>query len=154
MVLSCEPVDVRDCIEKCAATIAPLATKKGLELRVEAEAAPLIQGDHRRIEQILLNLASNAIKFTEHGSITLALTVRPRELSVAVRDTGIGIASADLASLFLPFRQLEAGLSRRHDGTGLGLSICRGIVEAHGGGIRAQNRAGGGLRVIVTLPAQ
>jgi signal transduction histidine kinase/sensor domain CHASE-containing protein len=155
LVLSREPVDVRDCIAACVATVAPLAEKKGLTLRVEAEAAiPPIEGDRRRIEQILLNLVGNAIKFTDHGGVTVALTARNGAVAVAVRDTGIGIATDDLAKVFLPFRQLEVGLSRRHEGTGLGLSICRRLVDMMGGTIGVESTPGIGSVFTFTLPTQ
>jgi CheY-like chemotaxis protein len=107
------------------------------------------------MKQILVNLLSNAVKFTpEGGSVTLSVT---REdglgvVSLAVRDTGIGIAEADLPRLFRPFGQLDAGLARHHGGTGLGLVLTKRLVEMHGGQIDVTSRVGVGSTFRVRLP--
>lgn len=154
LVLADEPVAVRECIATCAAAVEPLAKKKGLALAVEIDpAAPMLRGDRRRIEQILLNLVGNAIKFTERGGVTITLAARPDGQSVTVRDTGIGIAAQDLESIFEPFHQLEVGLARRHEGTGLGLSICRKLVDLMGGTIGVESTPGVGSAFTFTFPS-
>jgi signal transduction histidine kinase/sensor domain CHASE-containing protein len=153
LALSSEKLDLRDCIATCVATIEPLAHKKHLELRVEQPGSvPQLAGDRRRIEQILLNLVGNAIKFTDQGTITIGLAQRQDALIVTVRDTGIGITAADLPSVFRPFHQLEVGLARKHEGTGLGLSICRRLVELMGGTIAVESTPGIGSLFTFTLP--
>ena len=118
----------------------PLADKKGLALSGNvAGDVGAMTGDARRVEQILLNLLGNAIKFTESGTVTLdaapvagfrpeaaAAPVPAVRLSVA--DTGMGIKPEDMALLFSPFRQIDSTLSRNHEGTGLGLAICRRLA--------------------------
>ncbi len=155
LVLSPERLDVRECVSTCLATVEPLARKKQLELRVESSGSvPLILGDRRRIEQILLNLVGNAIKFTDQGSVTIGLAQRGAELALWVRDTGIGIAAESLPAVFQPFHQLEVGLARKHEGSGLGLSICRRLVELMGGSIDVESAPGVGSTFTFTLPLE
>jgi signal transduction histidine kinase len=150
-----ESLDLRASIAKVADIVRPLAAKKGLALRMEI--APEIDGwigDARRVEQILLNLLTNAVKFTDHGDITLRAGIEGPHLSIAVTDTGIGIRPEDLSQLFQPFRQIDSGLSRRHDGTGLGLAISRRLAELLGGTIDAQSEPGRGSAFTLVLPAK
>jgi signal transduction histidine kinase/sensor domain CHASE-containing protein len=145
LVLSLESFDVRDAVASCISGLRPLADKKGLRLRTEVEGpAGLVRGDRRRIEQILLNLVGNALKFTDRGEVTIVAHVSESKLDVWVRDTGIGISPQDVATLFQPFRQLATGVTRKHEGTGLGLSICRRLVELMGGSIGVESTPGVG----------
>jgi signal transduction histidine kinase len=121
-----------------------------------------MEGDQRRVEQILINLLNNAIKFTERGEVTLAVEVvyaresagdESREQArIQVSDTGIGIREEDLCKLFLPFRQIDSGLQRQHEGTGLGLVICRRLTDLLGGTIKAESVWGQGSLFTVALP--
>ena len=150
-----EPFDLRAAIGKVAGIVRPLAEKKALALRVEI--APEIGswiGDARRVEQILLNLLNNAIKFTERGEVALRAALEPGDLRVAVADTGIGIRKEDMELIFLPFRQIDSGLTRRHEGTGLGLAICRRLARLLGGTIAAQSEPGRGSVFALVLPAE
>ena len=150
-----DPLDLRASIGKVADIVRPLAAKKGLALRMEI--APEIDGwigDARRMEQILLNLLTNAVKFTEQGEVALRAGRAGDKLSIAVADTGIGIRPEDLAKLFQPFRQIDSGLARRHDGTGLGLAICRRLAELLGGAIHVQSEPGRGSVFTLLLPAK
>jgi signal transduction histidine kinase len=109
--------------------------------------------DRRRVEQALLNLLGNAIKFTEKGGVTIAAEVEPGErVRLSVHDTGIGIKTEDLHKLFQPFRQVDTGLARNHEGTGLGLAICRRLADLLGGDIRAESEYGLGSTFTLTLP--
>jgi hypothetical protein len=101
---------------------------------------------------VLLNLLSNAIKFTDRGEVSVRCEGRGPWAVTVVRDTGVGIAAADLAGLFQPFHQIDTGLSRRHEGTGLGLTICRRLVNMMGGAIRAVSEPGRGSTFVFTLP--
>ena len=95
---------------------------------------PSLRLDAMRVRQILLNLAGNAVKFTEQGTITLSASHRVRRgADIAVRDTGIGIAESDLEAIFQEFRQIDGEATRRHGGAGLGLGIARGLAEQMGG---------------------
>jgi signal transduction histidine kinase/sensor domain CHASE-containing protein len=152
LVLSDEEFHIRDCVASCIAALSSLAQKKSLGLRSElADDIGPIKGDRRRVEQILINLVGNAIKFTDLGEVVIRAMVADRQIVISVQDTGIGIASEDLASLFHPFRQLEVGLARKHEGTGLGLSICRKLVEKMGGIIRVESTQGAGSVFTFTL---
>ncbi|MCX6900738.1 MAG: PAS domain S-box protein [Verrucomicrobia bacterium] len=151
--VSCEPFDLRASITKVLGIVKPLAEKKGLALRVQI-APDLGQSvsDPRRVEQILLNLLNNAIKFSERGEVTFIAEVTSEAARMRITDTGIGIKPDDLATLFQPFRQIDSGLSRNHEGTGLGLAICRRLADLLGGEIRAESEWGKGSTFTFTLP--
>jgi signal transduction histidine kinase len=159
-----DPFHVPTSIERVVATMRPLAERKGLTLSatVQAEVGTMVS-DHRRLEQILINLINNAIKFTDAGRIELHVDViRDFQLDVEsapqpglrarIADTGIGIKPDDLSQLFIPFRQVDTGLARQHEGTGLGLAICRRLATLLGGEISAQSRWQQGSEFTVTLP--
>jgi signal transduction histidine kinase len=132
-----------------------MADKKGLALRVDlAPGVGVLASDPRRVEQILLNLLNNAIKFTEQGAVTLTADTGPGMLCLTVADTGIGIKPEQLCTLFQPFRQIDTGLSRQHEGTGLGLAICRRLAGLLGGEIHAASVWGSGSTFTFTLPKQ
>ena len=172
--VSSEPFDVRASIAKAAGIVKPLAEKKGLALRMDiAPGIGEAVSDARRVEQILLNLLTNAIKFTERGEVTLAviregvmreegkqpitdhasrITPPASSLTFRVTDTGMGIQPGNLATLFKPFRQIDTGLSRNHEGTGLGLAICRKLADLMGGEIHAASEWGKGSVFTFTLP--
>ncbi len=150
-----EPFDLRASIDKVAGIVRPLAEKKGLALQLDvAPAIGSLSGDSRRVEQILLNLLNNALKFTETGSVSLRAAIEGQRLFIAVADTGIGIRPEDLATLFQPFRQIDSGLSRKHEGTGLGLAICRRLAELMGGTVEAQSEPGQGSVFTLSLPTE
>ena len=162
--VAAEPFDLAASIAKVASIVQPLAEKKGLALSVKvAEGVGTMVGDARRVEQVLLNLLGNAIKFTEFGAITLdaapLAAFRPEvdaapmpAVRLSVTDTGIGIKPEDMAFLFTPFRQVDSEISRNHDGTGLGLAICRRLASLMGGIIEAESRWREGSVFVVTLP--
>jgi PAS domain S-box-containing protein len=158
-----EPFDLRASVERVVESVRPLVAKKGLQVdaHVEADCAEMVS-DRRRVEQILLNLLNNAIKFTDRGRVSLraerqstgarAGDAGDPAVSIRVADTGIGIRPEDLVTLFQPFRQLDSGLTRRHEGTGLGLAICRRLAELLGGEISAASDGQRGSAFTVTLP--
>ena len=128
------------------------AQSKGLHLRVEAQVPPRAVGDQDRIRQVLFNLVSNAIKFTDQGGVDVHASHADGVLTVKVSDTGVGVGPEDHERIFEPFTQVEGGKSRRFAGTGLGLSICRNIVAAMGGSISLESRLGEGAAFTVSLP--
>ncbi|MHB1400433.1 MAG: ATP-binding protein [Trichloromonadaceae bacterium] len=134
-------------------SLAPQAEKKGLYLTVNVgpELGRLVS-DSRRVRQILLNLVGNAVKFTEHGGVTVDCERREQQLEIRVIDSGIGVREENLKNLFLSFRQLDTGLARKYEGTGLGLFICKRLVQMLGGQIRVQSRFGEGSTFSFTLP--
>ncbi len=156
-----EPFDVRSSIEAVVGIASPLAAKKGLDLSVEiAPEIDSLRSDSRRFEQVLLNLLNNAVKFTEKGGVKLTARLDaaasgcpPPQIRLSVADTGMGIKPEDFDTLFLPFRQIDTGLSRRHEGTGLGLAICRRLAELLGGKIEVESRWGEGSVFTFSLPA-
>lgn len=137
----------------CAAFQA-MASEKGVNLRFEADvAANLVrQGDPLRVRQIISNLVSNAVKFTEQGEVTLSVTVTGGLVTYMVADTGVGLAPEQLPQLFEKFSQADTSTTRRFGGTGLGLSICAGLVELMGGGIEVTSAVGEGATFTVELP--
>ncbi|MBJ6723313.1 ATP-binding protein [Geomesophilobacter sediminis] len=150
-----ETFHLAESIRKVEQAVRPLAEKKGLELYLDlsGDVGP-VTGDARRVEQILFNLLSNSIKFTEQGSVTVRSRRDGDFLVTCVADTGIGIKEADLDRLFQPFQQIDTGLNRKYEGTGLGLSICKKLVELMGGTIRVESAPGRGTSFTFTLPVR
>jgi CheY-like chemotaxis protein/signal transduction histidine kinase len=133
----------------------PIADERGLALEIDiADDVPRsIETDRLRLEQVLKNLLSNALKFTERGSVRLAVSrAGDDKVAVAVKDTGIGIAKEQQDSIFEAFHQADGTISRRFGGTGLGLSISRELVRLLGGSIKLESKVGEGSRFIVTIP--
>ena len=147
------PFDLRAVIDRALGVVRPSADAKGLRLtsRLDPRIGAAV-GDARRVEQILLNLLNNAVKFTSQGEVTLTADLAEGECRMQVIDTGIGIAADDLATLFEPFRQIDTGLARNHEGTGLGLAICQRLAHLLGGRIHAASRPGEGSVFSVNLP--
>jgi signal transduction histidine kinase len=151
--VSLKRYDFRQSINKVAAIIRPLAEAKKLELRISiAPGVNEVVSDQRRVEQIVLNLLNNAVKFTEKGSVHLECHVEGDAMVISIADTGIGIRPNDLKKLFKPFSQIDTGLSRNHEGTGLGLAICNKLVEKLGGAIRVESNYNAGSTFTVSLP--
>jgi signal transduction histidine kinase/sensor domain CHASE-containing protein len=147
-----EPVALHEVIHGVLQIMTPAASKKRLQLMVQAVAdTDIVSGDRRRVEQVLLNLVSNAVKFTETGCITIRTSSTLEEVCVSVADTGEGIREQDMAYLFQPFRQVDTGPSRKHEGTGLGLSICKRLLEMMKGRITVQSAPGLGSNFTFTL---
>lgn len=149
--LECIDFDVRTCVETTVEILGYQAMEKGIELAVimTPSVPPRLNGDPGRLRQVLLNLVSNAIKFTESGEAIVkveALKVDDTGATIrfSVSDTGIGIPPDKLAILFQPFTQADTSTTRKYGGTGLGLSICKQLVGAMGGEIRARNNQRGG----------
>lgn len=140
-------------VERVVATVRPLAQKKGLTIHMELRQASIpLYSDHRRVEQVLLNLLNNAIKFTDSGSVRVIAECRASTVNVSVADTGIGIKPENLSLLFQPFRQIDSGLERQHEGTGLGLAICRRLSGLLGGSIEVTSEWGAGSVFTLSLP--
>jgi signal transduction histidine kinase len=145
-------------LDELLSSMAALAAEKSLALYAECDPAlpGSAYGDRARLRQILLNLASNAVKFTEKGSVTLSCrlmeqTGRGVKVRFSVTDTGIGIRRELQSRLFQPFSQLDASAARRHGGTGLGLALSRRMVESLGGTIGCESRPGKGSCFYFTL---
>jgi PAS domain S-box-containing protein len=165
MELEAQPFELRECIESALDLVAPRAAEKGLDLAYELQpdAPPAIRGDVTRLRQILLNLFTNAVKFTEAGEVVLSVSSRPlthgnrktprHELQFAVRDTGIGIDAERQSRLFQSFSQADASTARRYGGTGLGLAISRRLAELMGGRMWLESEFGRGSTFYFTIQA-
>jgi signal transduction histidine kinase/CheY-like chemotaxis protein len=154
MELNKEIIDISPVFDEVIATLKILLKDKPIELRKELEEnLPPIFADRIRVKQIILNLGSNAIKFTDSGSITLtANKSSENEIMFTVRDTGIGIKPEDVPKVFEEFRQLDNSTSRRAGGTGLGMTISKRFVEMHNGKIWIESELGKGTTVFFTIP--
>jgi signal transduction histidine kinase/CheY-like chemotaxis protein len=154
--LDAREFDLIALIEETVELIAPRAQAKELEIAsyVEDGLPRRVVGDAARLRQVLLNLAGNAVKFTDRGGVAIVVEpgVWPGEISVLVRDTGIGIAPQEQDRIFKEFEQGDGGISRKFGGTGLGLSISRRIVERMGGRIAVESIPGAGSAFRVVLP--
>ncbi|MHB8375502.1 MAG: sensor histidine kinase [Dehalococcoidia bacterium] len=146
-----QPVNLRDLVESVAEQVEPLAHAKGLVITTAPGASSTIVGDEDLLLQLMLNLADNAVKYTEAGTITLGWETRPDEAELFVRDTGPGVPEAHRARIFERFHRVDDGRARDQSGAGLGLAICRWIAEAHGGRIRVDSSPAGSS-FVVTLP--
>jgi signal transduction histidine kinase len=148
-----ETVDLHDLVEECIESSLPLVRDKRLKLEKDIPVElPAIQADRTRIKQVLINLISNAIKFTAAGRVLVRVRPEPEALHVTVADTGIGISQSDLQRLFEPFQRLDNPLAQQADGTGLGLAISKKFIELHRGRIWAESRENHGSTFHFTLP--
>ncbi|BDA83672.1 hypothetical protein Sa4125_12140 [Aureimonas sp. SA4125] len=151
--LEVERFDVAKALVSAAALIRPQAERKGLVLDVAlGPHLPEVVADRHACHQILLNLLANAVKFTDHGGVTLRADARGGMLVLSVADTGIGIAQKDLPRLGQPFTQLSQGIARRYQGTGLGLSLVKGLAVLHHGSMEIASELGRGTTVTVRIP--
>jgi len=149
-----ESLFLKEVIERATAATSSLFEQKGLELIKDIEELPPIQGDKDRLIQTVINLISNAVKFTDQGSITCHTKVTGNEIIVSIIDTGIGIAQEDLPKVFEKFKQVGDTLTDKPKGTGLGLPICRQIVEQHNGRIWVESKIGKGSTFCFTIPLE
>jgi len=147
-------VSITDTIETCRRIIDPMALGAGVALTVDSAAQlPLIHSDQIRLQQILLNLMSNAVKFTPSGGrVTVSAAISESAVVIAVEDTGIGMKAEDIAIALEPFRQIDGALSRRYAGTGLGLPLAKALVELHGGTLDIKSAPGIGTTVCIRFP--
>ncbi|MEZ6144038.1 MAG: response regulator [Planctomycetaceae bacterium] len=146
-----EPFSIRDIVDGTMKTMSLRAHEKGLELvgRVGQHIPDRVSGDGQRLRQILTNLVSNAVKFTEQGEVALTVDSESKtedqvRMRFSVRDTGIGIAAEDRERVFQPFTQLDATTTRRYSGTGLGLAICQELIQKMGGELSLESQVGQG----------
>ncbi|MBL7685704.1 MAG: HAMP domain-containing histidine kinase, partial [Deltaproteobacteria bacterium] len=174
MELNLESFDLSETVRELKGSVLPLLKKKGLQFEVDIpNQIPLIEADERKVRQILLNLISNAIKFTsEGGSIVLqiryssnskGLWIYPKikdveafesgYFKITVEDTGIGIAEKDLDSIFDPFNQVDSSYTRKYQGTGLGLALTKQFIEMHHGVIWVDSEYEKGSRFTFVIPA-
>lgn len=150
-----EPVDLSACMSDIANQYKLTASEKKLYLNVEMEAQlPLVLADSQRLQQIVTNLVSNALKFTKQGGVTIRCSrIQNGDMvRIQVQDTGIGISPAALSLIFEAFRQADGSTTRQFGGTGLGLTIAKRLVELQGGEITVESVMGQGSTFTLTLP--
>jgi signal transduction histidine kinase len=153
--LDVAPFSLQDALERGVVMVRERATTTGVQIGVAASAdVDMVEGDERRIRQVIFNLLSNAVKFTPAGgSVDVSAAQVNGEVRVSVADTGPGLAAADRVRIFEEFQQTEAGLAQR-EGTGLGLALSKRLVELHGGRIWVDSELGKGSTFVFTLPAR
>jgi signal transduction histidine kinase len=153
--LSITSFDLKSSIEKTVKLVSPLAQKKGIDLQLDiSESTGTITTDQRRLEQILLNLLNNAVKFTEKGHVHISCRIENDHYLLSFSDTGIGMRPEELPDIFQPFHQIDTGLARKREGTGLGLSICKKTLEVMGGSIGAESQWEQGSTFTVCIPKE
>ena len=153
--LSLGDYPMQDVVGGVASATEALAAAKGLAFRVEVTAGlPRGHGDAQRLRQVLLNLVGNAIKFTDKGEVSVAVSAEGGLFRVAVTDTGPGVPEAERQRIFEEFHQVDSSSTREKGGTGLGLAIARRIVEMHGGRVWAESEPGRGSRFCFTVPVR
>ncbi|MEK5640438.1 hybrid sensor histidine kinase/response regulator [Paenibacillus rhizosphaerae] len=153
------PFELQNCIKEVFSLFSMEAGKKDLELVyfIDEAIPPIIYGDMARLRQVLINLISNAVKFTHQGGVYLMVSLRERAedgslmIEFAVKDTGIGITPDKQNRLFQPFSQLDSSMTRKYGGTGLGLAICKSLVEMMGGSIKVESTEEKGATFIFTI---
>jgi signal transduction histidine kinase/DNA-binding response OmpR family regulator len=155
MELRLQVVNIAEIVEQVRNTVEPLAIQKSITLKSENVDAGSIIADPGKVKQMLLNLVSNAIKFTpDNGMVTIRATRLNDAVEMSVIDTGIGIAKEDFGRVFREFQQLDSGVGRQQPGTGLGLTLTRRFANLHGGDVRMDSEPGVGSTFTITLPLE
>jgi signal transduction histidine kinase/CheY-like chemotaxis protein len=155
MALSKELNSLKDIIDGAVQAVCAFFDAKGLYLETEIPRdLPAVLCDGTRVRQVMINLLSNASRFTERGGVRISARRESDDVVISVVDTGPGIAPEDQGRLFEPFQQLDSSIRRRHGGSGLGLSISRRFIEMHGGRMWLESTVGEGTRISFTLPLQ
>lgn len=155
MPLSVATFGVVELVEEVMSELDPIIRRSSLSVTAQmSRTLPPVTTDRHKVKQIVLNLLSNALKFTPAGSVTILADVEPRRLTIAVRDTGIGIPEESRGKIFEDFRQLDESPARGHGGTGLGLSISRRLAQMLGGSIDLDSQVGEGSTFTLRLPVR
>ena len=154
--LTVEGFSLGSVVREVVETLLSTASEKALELFTEVPEGIMLFSDRRRMKQALMNLVSNAVKFTDQGNVTIAARVPGDDnLQISVTDTGIGIKKEDMDKLFQPFQKVDVSLTKRHEGPGLGLIyLTKRLVDLLGGDISAKSEYGRGSEFTFTLPLE
>ena len=153
LTLSLTDYLIKDVVHNVYGAVESLATSKNLALQVELpKDLPQAHGDERRLTQVLLNLVGNAIKFTDRGEVAIRTSTANGSFTVAVHDTGPGIADHDQGKIFEEFQQADSSITKQKGGTGLGLAIAKRIIEMHGGRLWVESKVGEGSTFSFTVP--
>jgi signal transduction histidine kinase len=156
MPLNVTTFKVADLVHEVMSELEPIIRRSNLSVSSKLRQTPSLRSDRQKVKQIVLNLLSNALKFTPQGAVTIlsSYDANRREISIAVRDTGVGIPAEDQSKVFEDFRQLDSSPARGYGGTGLGLSICRRLSQMLGGTIELESDLGKGSTFKLRLPAK
>jgi PAS domain S-box-containing protein len=157
MPLNATTFGLGELFDEVQSELEPIIKRSNLAVTAKVKGAvPPVRSDRQKVKQIVLNLLSNALKFTPSGSVTMTACydARVRQVAIAVKDTGVGIPAEDQVKVFEDFRQLDSSPARGYGGTGLGLSICRRLAQILGGTIELESTAGGGSTFTLRLPAK
>jgi signal transduction histidine kinase len=153
LTLSLTDYSIKDVVHNVYGAVESLATSKNLALKVELpKDLPTAHGDERRLTQVLLNLVGNAIKFTDKGEVGIRTSTANGTFTIAVHDTGPGIAEQDQGKIFEEFQQADSSITKQKGGTGLGLAIAKRIIEMHGGRLWVESELGRGSTFFFTVP--
>lgn len=150
--LTLEWVDLAELVENSVQKVRLIAKEKGLSLYYDQAEAPLVYADGLRMEQVVLNILENAVRYTEEGAIRVRFVSLPEAVQLIVEDTGRGMPADELPYIFDRFYRVEKSRSREHGGTGLGLAIVKKLVELQGGSIEVFSELGVGTRFVITMP--
>lgn len=150
--LEIKETDYVKIIDDVVDTLKPTAENKNLKMNVNAPAELMVSTDQRRLTQIVMNLVSNAVKYTEKGGVEIELQENQNKTILSVKDTGIGLSDADIKKLFQPFQQIESDLTKKTEGTGLGLYLSSKLSELLGGEITVKSEPNTGSEFVFTLP--
>jgi signal transduction histidine kinase len=157
MPLNLAAFKIPELVEEVMSELEPIIRRSNLTVRADMpRALPALKSDRQKVKQIVLNLLSNALKFTPAGTVTIKASydAQNRTIAIAVADTGVGIAVEDQAKVFEDFRQLDSSPARGYGGTGLGLSICRRLSQMLGGTIELESTSGRGSTFTLLLPSR
>jgi len=151
-----EPCDIADIVESATRYVMESAARSGIAIEQRLQELPLLRADERKLRQVLLNLLSNAVKFTPDGGTITVSADRDAAggVTLAVRDTGIGIPPHKIADVMKPFTQVENIMTRKSAGTGLGLSLSKSLMELHGGTLTLESEVGSGTTVTIAFPRE
>jgi signal transduction histidine kinase len=153
LILSLADYSIKDVVHNVYGAVESLATSKNLAFKIELpKDLPQAHGDERRLTQVLLNLMGNAIKFTDAGEVGIRTSVANGSFTVAVHDTGPGIADQDQVKIFEEFQQADSSITKQKGGTGLGLAIAKRIIEMHGGRLWVESKVGEGSTFSFSVP--
>ena len=151
--LSCDEFELDDVVHEIVEAFSGEVSDKNLELFIDMPEGIVLFSDRRRIKQVLMNLMSNAVKFTERGNVSITARILKKDtLEIRVKDTGAGMKKRDMHKLFQPFQQIDMSLTKKHEGTGLGLYLVKNLVTLFGGDISVKSENGKGSEFVFTIP--
>jgi signal transduction histidine kinase len=150
--LTIEKFDVNEVIEDVLNLVKPIVENKNLSVNYRKSDSGIMTSDKKRVQQIILNIVNNAVKFTPKGSVEIGNYRHHQEMRIEIQDTGIGIKKTDQEKIFQPFVQIDNTLTKTYQGTGLGLAVSQKLIEMLGGSISVESKFGSGTKFILSIP--